>query len=49
MSHIGQECDRLTQFISISEENKTLAKEDKIKRSPFYVEGDKSGWQKRVT
>jgi len=43
MSHIGQKCDRVTQFFSTSEENKTLAKEDKVKRSPFYIEGDKSG------
>ena len=44
MSHIGQKCDRLTQFFSTSEENKTLAKEDRIKRSPFYVEGDTLTW-----
>jgi hypothetical protein len=49
MSHIGQKCDRLTQFFSIYEENKTLAKEDRVKMSPFYVEGDRGGWQKRVT
>jgi hypothetical protein len=36
-------------LLSTSEENKGLAKEKKIKMSPFYVEGDKSGWQKRVT
>ena len=41
MSHIGQKCDRLTQFFSTCEENKTLAKQDRVKRSPFYVEGDK--------
>jgi hypothetical protein len=46
MSHIEQKCDRLTQFFSTSEENKTLTKEDKVKRSPFYVEGDRGGWQK---
>jgi len=49
MSHIGQKYDRLTQFFSTSEENKTLAKEDKVKRSHFYVEGDRGGWKKRVT
>lgn len=43
MSHIGQKCDRLTQFFSTCEENKTLAKEGRVKRSPFYVEGDKRG------
>jgi len=40
MSHIGQKCDRLTQFFSTYEENKTLAKEDRVKMSPSYVEGD---------
>ena len=41
MSHIGEKCDRLTQFFSTCEENKTLAKEDRVKMSPFYVKGDK--------
>jgi hypothetical protein len=41
MSHIGQKCDRLTQLFLTCEENKTLAKEDRVKRSPFYVEGDR--------
>jgi hypothetical protein len=49
MSHIGQKCDRLTQFFSTCEENKTLAKEGRVKRSPFYVEGDKTEWHERVT
>jgi hypothetical protein len=35
--------------LSTSEENKGLNKEEKMKMSPFYVEGDKSGWQKTVT
>jgi hypothetical protein len=35
--------------LSTSEENKGLAKEKKIKMSPFYVEGERSEWQKRVT
>jgi hypothetical protein len=43
MSHIGQKCDRLTQFFSTSGEIKTLAKGDRVKSSSFYVEGDRKG------
>ena len=41
MSHIGQKCDKLKQFFSTCEENKTLTKKDRVKMSPFYVEGDR--------
>jgi hypothetical protein len=49
MSHIGQKSDRMTQIFSTCEENKTLAKEDRVKRSPFYVEGDKYFWGKDLS
>ena len=50
MSHIGQKSDRMTKnFLSTGEKSQGLAKEGEIKMSPFYVEGDRNGWQKRVT
>jgi hypothetical protein len=41
MSHIGRKCDKLRQFFSTCEENKTLTKKDRVKMSPFYVESDR--------
>ena len=35
-------------FLFTIQENRVLVKEEKIKMSPFYVEGDKGIWQKKT-
>ena len=39
----------VANYLSTGEGNNGLAKEEKPKMSPFYVEGDRGEWQKILT